>query len=51
MSVTASQIIGASIVHSIFVQAQIKENMKALRHWLLWQEFTSDQWIPHTKGQ
>ena len=34
-----------------FVQAQIKENMKALRHWLLWGEFTGDQWISRTKGQ
>ena len=31
--------------------AQIKENIKALRHWPLWEEFTGDQWIPHTNGQ
>ena len=34
-----------------FVQAQIKENIKAPRHWPLWGEFAGDQWIPHTKGQ
>ena len=34
-----------------FVQAQINENIKAPRHWLLWGEFTADRWIPLTKGQ
>ena len=34
-----------------FVQVQIKENIKALRHCPLWGEFISDQWIPRTKGQ
>ena len=34
-----------------FIQAQIKENIKAPRHWLLCREFTGDRWIPHTKGQ
>ena len=29
-----------------FIQAQIKENIKALRHWPLWGEFTDDRWIP-----
>ena len=33
-----------------FVQAQIKENIKALRHWPLWGEFTGDRWIPRKKG-
>ena len=32
-------------------KAQIKENIKALCHWPLWGEFTSDRWIPLTKGQ
>ena len=36
---------------NLFVQAQIKENIKAPRHWPLWGEFTSDRWIPRTKGQ
>ena len=34
-----------------FIQAQIKENIKALHHWPLWGEFTGDRSIPHTKGQ
>ena len=33
------------------VQAQIKENIKALRHWPLLGELTGDRWIPYTKGQ
>ena len=35
----------------LFVQAQIKENIKAPRHWPLWGEFTCDRWIPRTEGQ
>ena len=27
-------------------QAQIKENIKAPRHWPLWGEFNGDRWIP-----
>ena len=34
-----------------FIQAQIKGNMKAPRHWPLYGEFTGDQWIPRTKYQ
>ena len=34
-----------------FIQAQIKENIKALRHWPLWREFTHDRWIPRANGQ
>ena len=34
-----------------FIRAQIKENIKAPRHWPLCREFTGDRWIPHTKGQ
>ena len=34
-----------------FIQAQIKENIKAPRHWPLCGEFTGDQWIPRTNGQ
>ena len=34
-----------------FIQAQIKENTKAPRHWTLWEEFTGDRWILRTKGQ
>ena len=32
-------------------KAQIKENIKAPRHWPLWGEFTGRRWIPRTKGQ
>ena len=31
-----------------FILVQIKENIKASRHWPLWAEFTGDRWIPHT---
>ena len=34
-----------------FVHAQIKEIVKAPRHWPLWGEFTGGLWIPLTKGQ
>ena len=34
-----------------FIRAQIKENIKAPRHWPLWGEFTGDRWIPRTNGQ
>ena len=33
------------------IQAQIKENIKAPRHWPLWGEFAGNRWIPLTKGQ
>ena len=32
-------------------KAQIKENIKAPRHWPLCGEFTGDRWITRTKGQ
>ena len=35
----------------LLVQAQLKENIKAPRHWPQCGEFTGDQWIPRTKGQ
>ena len=34
-----------------FIQTQIKENIKAPRHWPLCGEFTGDRWIPSTNGQ
>ena len=46
----ASQITGPTIIQP-FIQVQIKENVKAPRHWRLWGEFTDDRWIPRTKGQ
>ena len=51
MSSMASQITSLTIVYSIFYQAQIKENIKAPRHWSLWREFTGDRRIPQTNGQ
>ena len=36
---------GLNPLTQLFVQLQIKENIKALRHWPLWGEFTSDWWI------
>ena len=38
-------------VYSIVFQAQIKENIKAPRHWPLWGEYTDDRLIPRRKGQ
>ena len=34
-----------------FVEAQVKENIKAPRYWPLWEEFTGDRRVPCTKGQ
>ena len=34
-----------------FNQAQIKENIKAPRHWPLCGDFTGDPWSPRTNGQ
>ena len=34
-----------------FIQTQIKENIKAPRHWPLCEEFTGDRWIPRTNCQ
>ena len=51
MRAMASQITSLMIVNETFIQAQIKENTKAPRHWSLWGEFTGDRWIPRTKGQ
>ena len=35
----------------LFVQTQIKGKIKAVCHWPLWGESTSDWWIPLTKDQ
>ena len=37
--------------NQLFIQTQIKENIKAPRHWHFVREFTADRWIPRTKGQ
>ena len=50
MGAMASQITNLTIVYP-FIQAQIRENTKAPRHWPLWGEFTGDRWIPRTNGR
>ena len=40
-----------SVSNQPFIETQIKENIKAPRHWPLWREFTGDRWIPRTNGQ
>ena len=35
----------------LFIQAQLKGNIKAPRPWPLYGEFTSDRWIPRTRCQ
>ena len=42
MGAIASQITSRTIVYSIVIQTQIKENIKAPRYWLLWGEFTGE---------
>ena len=50
MTVMASQITSLTIVYSTFYSsAEIKENIKAPRHWPLWGEFTGHRWIPRKK--
>ena len=34
-----------------FIQAQVKEKIKAPSHWPLWGDFTGDRWIPRTRGK
>ena len=46
MSTMASQITSLTIVYSIVIQAQIKENIKAPRHWPLCGEFTGTGEFP-----
>ena len=43
--------IAYSTVHEPFIQAKIKENIKAPRHWPLWGEFSGDRWITRTNVQ
>ena len=51
MGARASQITSLTIVYLTIYSAQIKENIKAPRHWPLCGEFTGDRWIPRTNGQ
>ena len=51
MGAITSQITSLTIIYSTVFQTQIKENIKAPRHWPLCVEFTGDRWIPRTNGQ
>ena len=42
---------GSRVFTLSFLQSQIKENIKAPRHWPLCGEFTGDLLIPQTNGQ
>ena len=46
MSAMASKSPVSRLFTQPFIQAQIKENTKAPRHWPLCEEFTGDRWIP-----
>ena len=49
MGAMASQTTGVSIVQP-FVQARIKENIKASRHCPLWGESTDQRWTPSQRA-
>ena len=51
MDMMASQITSLTIVYLTVYLAQIKENIKAPRHWPMCEEFTGDRWITRTNGQ
>ena len=51
MGAIASEITSLTNVYSIVIQTQIKENIKAPRHWPSCGEFTGHRWIPRTNGQ
>ena len=51
MSAMASKLPASLLFTQPFIQAEIKENIKAPRHWPLCREFTGDRWIPRTMGQ
>ena len=50
MSVMATQSLASILFAQLLVQVQIKENIKAPRHWPLCRGFTGDWRIPCTKG-
>ena len=49
MGEMVSKVTGVSIAQ-LFVQAQIKENIKAPCHWPLWGESTGDHGFPSQKA-
>ena len=50
MGAMAYQTPASALLNQPFIQAQIKENIKALRNWPLCGEFTGDRRIPLTNG-
>ena len=52
MGAMASQLTNLTIVYStVYAGAQIKENMKAPRHWPLRGILIGHRWILHTNGK
>ena len=51
MGTMASQITCLPLFTHPFIQAQIKETIKTLRHWPLCEEFSAYRWTPCTNGQ
>ena len=51
MGAMASKSPASRLFTELFIQAQIKENIKIPRHWLLCGEFTCERRIPRTNGQ
>ena len=49
ISPMAYQLPASRLFTQPFVQAQIKENIKAPRQWALWGEVTGHRWIPKTQ--
>ena len=50
MGAIVSQITASWLFTKPFIHAQIKENIKALRHWRLGGEFIGARLIPRTNG-
>ena len=50
MSTMASQITNLTIVYSTVYQGADERNIKAVRHYPLWGEFTGDRWIPRQRA-
>ena len=51
MSAMGSKTLSYPLCVQPFFHTQIKENIKAPRHWSLWGESTGDRWIPLTSNQ
>ena len=50
MSAMESQLTASLVFSQPFIQALIKENAKAPRHWPLWGKSTGHQWIPSQRA-